>query len=311
MPISSASQWAILGTVVIVALAADLAIFHREAHEVKLREALLESAGWIGLALAFNAWIYFSRGQGAGLDFLTAYVLEKSMSADNILVFILIFASLGVPAKSQHTVLFYGVAGALAMRGLFVWGGIALLQRFHAVLFVFGAILLIAGLRMLFARPGVTRQGPNLIVQIARRIAPVADHFDGEKLWVRENGRAKMTALFVALIAVEAMDLIFAVDSVPAVLAITRDPFIAYSSNAFAILGLRALYFALSGALARLRYLHQGLAVILIFVACKMLASDRLPISSGLSLGIIGGILALTVAASLGTRERTQPPRPA
>jgi tellurite resistance protein TerC len=308
MPISSASQWAILGTVVIVALAADLAIFHREAHEVKLREALLESAGWIGLALAFNAWIYFSRGQGAGLDFLTAYVLEKSMSADNILVFIMIFASLGVPPKSQHTVLFYGVAGALVMRGLFVWGGIALLQRFHAVLFVFGAILLIAGLRMLFARPGVTRQGPNLIVRMARRIVPVADHFESEKLWVRENGRAKMTALFVALIAVEAMDLIFAVDSVPAVLAITRDPFIAYSSNAFAILGLRALYFALSGALARLRYLHQGLAVILIFVAGKMLASDRLPISSGLSLGIIAGILALTVAASLGpwsgTRDR-------
>lgn len=306
MPISSASQWAILGTVVIVALAADLAIFHREAHEVKLGEALLESAGWIGLALAFNAWIYFSRGHAAGLDFLTAYVVEKSMSADNILVFILIFASLGVPAKSQHTVLFYGVAGALVMRGLFVWGGIALLQRFHAVLFVFGAILLIAGLRMFFARPGVTRQGPNLIVQMARRIVPLADHFESEKLWVRENGNTKMTALFVALIAVEAMDLIFAVDSVPAVLAITRDPFIAYSSNAFAILGLRALYFALSGALARLRYLHQGLAVILIFVAGKMLASDRLPISSGLSLGIIGGILALTVTASLGPWDRSR-----
>ena len=311
MPISSASQWAILGTVVIAALAADLAIFHREAHEVKLREALLESAGWIGLALAFNAWIYFSRGHAAGLDFLTAYVLEKLMSADNILVFILIFASLAVPAKSQHTVLFYGVAGALVMRGLFVWGGIALSQRFHAVLFVFGAILLIAGLRMLLARPGVTRQGPNLIVQMARRIAPVADHFEGEKLWVREKGNAKMTALFVALIAVEAMDLIFAVDSVPAVLAITRDPFIAYSSNAFAILGLRALYFALSGALARLRYLHQGLAVILIFVAGKMLASDRLPISSGLSLGIIGGILALTVAASLSPWRRTREQGPA
>src|ERR1700690_649507 len=230
MPISSASQWAILGTVVIVALAADLAIFHREAHEVKLREALLESAGWIGLALAFNAWIYFSRGQGAGLDFLTAYVLEKSMSADNILVFILIFASLGVPAKSQHTVLFYGGAGALVMRGLFVWGGIALLQRFHAVLFVFGAILLVTGMRMLFARKRVVRPESNWLVRIARRVVPVATHYEGDNLWVRENGIRKATGLFLALVAVEAMDIVFAVDSVPAVLAITRDSFIAYSS---------------------------------------------------------------------------------
>jgi tellurite resistance protein TerC len=306
MLISSASQWAILGSVVVAALAADLVIFHREAHEVKLKEALLESAGWIGLALAFNAWIYFSRGQEAGLEFLTAYVLEKSMSVDNILVFILIFSSLGVPAKSQHTVLFYGVAGALVMRGLFVWGGIALLQKFHAVLFIFGAILLITGMRMLSSRQGAAEAGPNLIVRMARRAVPVADGYEGERLWVRESGRAKVTALFVALIAVEGMDLIFAVDSVPAVLAITRDPFIAYSSNAFAILGLRALYFALSRSLARLRYLRQGLAIILLFVAVKMLASERLPISSDLSLGIIGGILTLAVAASLGPWGRAR-----
>jgi len=304
MHISSPSQWVILAIVVIAALVADLLIFHRESHEVTLKEALLESAGWVGLSLAFNVWIYFSRGQEAGLQFLAAYVLEKSMSADNILVFILIFASLGIPARSQHKVLFYGVAGALVMRGVFVLAGIELLQRFHAVLFVFGGILLITGARMLLPDRRTARIENNWLVRITRWIVPVADHYQGDKLWLAENGRRKATTLFVALVAVEAMDILFAVDSVPAVLAITRDPFIAYSSNAFAILGLRALYFALSGALAKLRYLHQGLAVILLFVAGKMFATDRVHISSGLSLGIISGILLLTVAASVAPWKR-------
>ena len=299
MPISLGYQWAILGIVVVTALAADLVIFHREAHEVTLKEALVESGCWIGLALAFNVWIYLSRGQEAGLQFLTSYVLEKSMSADNILVFILIFSSLGVPAKSQHTVLFYGVVGALVMRGLFILAGIALLQRFHAVLFLFGAILLVTGVRMLFARKRVVRPESNWLVRIAQQVVPVATHYEGDNLWVKENGIRKATGLFLALVSVEAMDIVFAVDSVPAVLAITRDSFIAYSSNAFAILGLRALYFALAGALARLRYLHQGLAVVLLFVAGKMFAADRVNISSGVSLGIIGGILLVTVMASV------------
>jgi tellurite resistance protein TerC len=306
MNISSPSQWVILAIVVVAALVADLLIFHRESHEVTLKEALLESAGWVGLSLAFNVWVYFSRGQEAGLQFLTAYVLEKSMSADNILVFILIFASLGVPARSQHKVLFYGVAGALVMRGVFVLAGIELLQRFHAVLFVFGGILLVTGARMLLPDRRTARVESNWLVRITRRIVPVADHYEGDKLWLTENGRRKATTLFVALVAVEAMDILFAVDSVPAVLAITRDPFIAYSSNAFAILGLRALYFALSGALAELRYLHQGLAIILLFVAGKMFATDRVHISSGLSLGIISGILLLTVAASVAPWKRTK-----
>ena len=306
MHISSPSQWVILAIVVIAALVADLLIFHRESHEVTLKEALLESAGWVSLSLAFNVWICFSRGQEAGLQFLTAYVLEKSMSADNILVFILIFASLGIPARSQHKVLFYGVAGALVMRGVFVLAGIGLLQRFHAVLFVFGGILLVTGARMLLPNRRTTRLESNWLVRITRWIVPVANRYQGDQLWLTENGRRKATTLFAALVAVEAMDILFAVDSVPAVLAITRDPFIAYSSNAFAILGLRALYFALSGALAKLRYLHQGLAVILLFVAGKMFATDRVHISSGLSLGIIGGILLLTVAASVAPWKRTK-----
>jgi tellurite resistance protein TerC len=306
MDISSPSQWVILAIVVIAALVADLLIFHREPHEVTLKEALLESAGWVSLSLAFNVWICFSRGQEAGLQFLTAYVLEKSMSADNILVFILIFASLSVPTRSQHKVLFYGVAGALVMRGVFVLAGVELLQKFHAVLFVFGGILLLTGARMLLPDRRTARIESNWLVRITRRIVPVADavHDRGDQFWLTENGRRKATTLFVALVAVEAMDIIFAVDSVPAVLAITRDPFIAYSSNAFAILGLRALYFALSGALARLRYLHQGLAIILLFVAGKMFATGRVHISSGMSLGIIGGILLLTVAASVAPWKR-------
>ncbi len=305
MPSNSIQQWAILGIVVIAALLADLAIFHRKAREVKLKEALVESAGWIGLAVAFNAWVYVSRGQEAGLQFLTAYLVEKSLSLDNILVFILIFSSLGVPARLHHKVLFYGVGGALAMRGLFVLAGIELLQKFHFVLFLFGAILLFTGVRMLLAGERAVQPESNWLVRLTRRVVPVADHYEGDKLWIKHDGRQKATALFLALIAVEAMDLIFAVDSVPAVLAITRDPFIAYSSNAFAILGLRALYFALSGALKRLRFLHQGLAVILLFVAGKMLTSDWLHISSGLSLGIIGGILLATVVASVALGEGT------
>jgi tellurite resistance protein TerC len=304
MPISPAFQWIVLAVVVVAALAADLVIFHREAHEVKIKEALAESAGWIGLSLAFNAWIYFSRGREPAVQFLTAYVLEKSMSADNILVITLIFASLGVSAKSQHKVLFYGVAGALLMRGVFVFAGIALLQKFHFVLFIFGAILLVTGVRMLFAGEQDERREGNWILRVTRRIVPVAHRNEGEEFWIREDGKRKATTLFVALLAVEAMDLIFAVDSVPAVLAITRDSFIAYSSNAFAILGLRALYFALSGALGRLRYLHRGLAAILIFVAVKMIAADRLPISSALSLAIIAGILLLTIAVSLFPRAQ-------
>jgi tellurite resistance protein TerC len=229
---------------------------------------------------------------------LTAYVVEKSLSFDNIFVFILIFSSLGVPARSQHKVLFYGVAGALVLRGVFVLAGVELLQRFHSVLYVFGAILLITGVRMLLPGRRAVRPERNWLVQLARVVLPVVGRYEDDRLVVKDDGQWKATSLFVALVAVEAMDIIFAVDSVPAVLAITREPFIAYSSNAFAILGLRALYFALSGALTRLRYLHRGLAFILLFVAAKMIAGDRLHLSTGASLGVVGGIIILMVVAS-------------
>ncbi len=295
----SVYQWAILGIVLAGALAADLLVFHRDAHEIRFREAIVESGCWIALALAFCAWVYFSRGHEAGLQFLTAYVVEKSLSFDNIFVFILIFSSLRVPARSQHKVLFYGVAGALVLRVLFVLAGVELLQRFHAVLYVFGAILLIAGVRMLLPGRRLMRPERNWLVRFAPMVVPVVARYEDDRLVVKHDGEWKATSLFVALVAVEAMDIIFAVDSVPAVLAITREAFIAYSSNAFAILGLRALYFALSGALTRLRYLRLGLAFILLFVAAKMIAGDRLHLSTGASLGVVGGIIVLMVVASI------------
>ena len=299
MPSASLYHWVIFAIVVAAALAVDLLVFHRKEHVIGLKEAALETAGWIGLALVFNGWIYYTRGHEAGLQFLTAYVVEESLSIDNIFVFILIFSSLRVPARLQHRVLFYGVAGALLMRGLFVWAGVELLRRFHSVMYLFAAILLVTAVHMLW--PGKREMHPdrNWLVRLARLVFPVADRYEENKFFLKEDGRRKATTLFVALLAIEAMDIVFAADSVPAVLAISKDTFVAYASNAFAILGLRALFFAVSAALTKLRYLHQGLAVILFFVAAKMIAGERFAISTGLSLGVVAGVLLLTVAASL------------
>ena len=292
-------MWVSFGVAAASAMAIDLGVLHRKAHRISLKEALAESAGWIGLALAFNIWIYISMGHQAGLEFLTSYVVEKSLSIDNIFVFLLIFQGLAVPARSQHKVLFYGIAGALVMRAIFVFAGVALLSRFHLALYVFGAILLLTAARMLV--PGGHKLQPerNWLVRIARRIVAVTPEFKGERFFVRTDGAWKATPLLLALIAVEATDIVFAVDSVPAVLAITRDTFIAYSSNVFAILGLRALYFALADLLPRFRFLRPGLAVILLFTGVKMLASQRIDIPTGVSLGVIIGIMALMIAASV------------
>ena len=302
MPTTPVHVWAIFGVVIAAALLADLAVFHRKSHEIRLKEALLESTAWIALALAFNAWIYLSRGQEAALQFFTGYVVEKSMSIDNIFVFILIFDALRVPSRSQHKVLYYGVGGALVLRVIFVLAGVELLAKFHAILYLFGAILLVTGVRMLLPGSRKIRPERNWLVRLARWIVPVTDDYTAGAFWLKQNNQWSATPLFVALVAVEAMDIIFAVDSVPAVLAITRDSFIAFSSNAFAILGLRALYFALAGVLPRLRYLHQGLAAIVIFIALKMFANDRLQIPTAYSLGVIGVIITVTVVASIASR---------
>jgi tellurite resistance protein TerC len=251
------------------------------------------------VSLLFNLWLYYSQGPQAGVEFLTGYLVEKSLSVDNIFVFLLIFQSFHVPAQSQHKVLFLGVLGALVMRAAFVLAGVELLQSFHAVLYFFGALLLLTGLKMFLPRQRVLQPDRNPLVRMARRTIPVSDQFDGERFFVKQAGKWIATPLLLALVAVEAMDIIFAVDSVPAVLAITRNAFIVYSSNVFAILGLRALYFALADLLPRVRFLHQGLAGILVFVGAKMTLSEWLPVSAPISLLVIVGILAVTVAASL------------
>ena len=300
--------WIIFLVTMVVALVLDLGVFHRKSHTVSLKEALLESLAWISVSLLFNVWIYFSQGPQAGLEFLTGYLVEKSLSVDNIFVFLIIFQSFKVPAKSQHKVLFYGVVGALIMRAIFVLAGVELLQYFHSVIYVFGAILLITGLRMFFPGQRTTKPDQNWLVRAARRFVSVTDDHEGQSFFVKRAGKWNATPLLMALIAVEAMDIIFAVDSVPAVLAITRNTFIVYSSNAFAILGLRALYFALAGILPKFRFLHQGLAVILFFVGGKMVLSEWVPISAILSLAIIAGILGATVAASLLFPNRNDHP---
>jgi len=291
--------------VVAVALAVDLGVFHREAHRITWKLALAESAGWIALALGFNLWLYSSRGPQVGLEFLTSYLVEKSLSVDNIFVFILIFKAFRVPAVSHHKVLYYGVVGALVLRAAFVLAGIELLQYFHPVLFLFGAILLITGARMMLPAKRVIRPDRNWLVRATRRFVPVLADYEGEKFLVKRGEKWNATPLFLALIAVEAMDIIFALDSVPAVLAITRDPFIVYSSNAFAILGLRSLYFALADILPRFRFLHQGLAIVLILVGGKMLVSDWWPIPASVSLVVIAGVLATTVLTSIAFSQKS------
>lgn len=291
--------WALFGIVVIAALIVDLGVFHRKSHRITLKLALAESAAWIGLALGFNLWVYHARGSQAGLEFLTGYLVEKSLSVDNIFIFILIFQSFRVPARSHHKVLYCGVVGALVLRAAFVLAGVELLRSFHPVLFVFGAILLFTGFRMMLPGERVIRPERNWLVRLARRFVPVLTEYEGDRFLVKRDGEWNATPLFLALVAVEAMDIIFAIDSVPAVLAITQDTFIVYSSNAFAILGLRALYFALADILPRFRFLHQGLAAILIFVGGKMLLTDRWPIPTSVSLGVIAGVLVMTILASM------------
>jgi tellurite resistance protein TerC len=295
---TSILTWLLFGAVILALLFVDLFVVHRKPHVVKLREALLVSGGWIAISLLFNVWIYFSRGRTAGLDFLTAYFVEKSLSIDNIFLFIVIFRAFQIKAAAQHRVLYYGVLGALVLRAAFVLGGVALLDRFHFLEYVFGGFLILVAARMIFETVDIEDAKPNWQVRMARKWLRVAPEDAGTKMIVHRSGKWFATPLLLALIAVELSDIIFAVDSVPAVLAITRDPFIAYSSNAFAILGLRSLYFALAHILPRFRYIHQGLAVVLAFVGTKMLLSDKFTIPNGISLAVICGILAIAALTS-------------
>lgn len=291
--------WVGFSLLLLCFLGLDLAVFHRRNHRVELKEALLETAAWIAAALAFNACVYVWLGRATAVEFLTGYLVEKALSVDNIFVILIIFQTFRIPPHLQHRVLYYGVLGALVMRGIFVAAGVKLLEAFHPVLYVFGAILLAAGIRMIFSQRNSSRVESNWMVKITGKFLPSSEEFDGERFLVRRGRKWVATPLFLGLITVEAADLFFAVDSVPAVLAITRNAFIVFSSNAFAILGMRALYFALAGLLPRFRFLHQGLALLLIFVGVKMIVSQRVAIPDMASLGIVAGILGATVIASM------------
>jgi tellurite resistance protein TerC len=280
-------------------LALDLGVFHRKSHTVKLKEALAWSAVWIALALIFNAGVYHWMGKAKALEFLTGYVIEKSLSVDNIFVFIMLFAYFRVPAEYQHKVLFWGILGALVMRAIFIALGVALIQKFEWIIFVFGAVLIYSGYKMAVEKDKEVHPEQNPILKLFRKAFPVTKDFEGNKFWVRRATGLLATPLMVVLVVVETTDVVFAVDSIPAVLAITHDPFIVYTSNVFAILGLRALYFALAGVMNIFHYLHYGLSLILIFVGVKMIVSHWYKLHIGIALGVVAGILVVSVAASL------------
>jgi tellurite resistance protein TerC len=280
-------------------LALDLGVFHRRAHVVSIREAAIWSAFWIVLSLLFNAGLYFAWGREPGLEFLTGYVLEKSLSMDNVFVFAVIFAYMGVPALAQHKVLFWGILGALVMRGIFIMAGAALIARFHWVLYLFGVFVLVTGVRLLRQGHEEVHPEKNPVLRLARKYLPVTTGYEGSRFFVRQAGRWMATPLLMVLLVVETTDVVFATDSIPAIFAVTIDPFIVYTSNIFAILGLRALYFVLAGAIRRFRYLRPGLSLVLIFVGVKMLAADFYKIPIHISLGIISVILLAAILASL------------
>ena len=293
---------------VLAMLALDLGVFHRKAHAVKPREAAIWVAVWVALALIFAAGLWRFENSRAALTFLTGYVIEESLSVDNLFVIVVIFSYFKVPAICQHRVLFYGILGALLMRGMFIGLGAFLLSRFEWILYVFGAMLLVTGVRMLFKHDEEFDAEHNKIVSITRRLIPISDDYHGKHFFVVENGRRMATPLLLVLVLVEFTDLIFAVDSIPAIFGITRDPFLVFTSNIFAILGLRSMYFLLAAAVEKFYLLKYGLALILGFIGVKMLIEPWVHIDILPSLGAVLGTLFLAIAASLRWPEPEEGP---
>jgi tellurite resistance protein TerC len=293
------TAWAIFGGLIVFALALDLFVFHRRSHAMSLREALFGSAAWISLALLFNFGVYTFNGPKAGMEFLTGYLIELSLSVDNLFVFLLLFRYFAVPSAYQHKVLFWGIIGAVLMRLAFILAGVSLLERFHWAIYVFGGILIVSGLRMLRSDDTQIHPEKNPVLRLSRRLLPITNDYRGSAFLVKEAAKWSATPLMLVLIMVETTDLIFAVDSIPAVLAITNDPYIVFTSNIFAVLGLRALFFSLAGVMQLFHYLHYGLAAILVFVGLKMVLSDLFHLPTTLALGVVLGILVVCVVASL------------
>lgn len=298
---SIGSPTLVIGFVVFVLamLGLDLGVFHRKQREVSFREASIWSSVWIALALAFNVGVYFWFGAQTGLEFFTGYVIEKALSVDNLFVFVAIFSYFGISPSYQHRVLFWGIIGALVMRALFIVVGGAMLSHFHWTMYLFGGLLLLTGVKLLRQKDSEVAVDQTLAVRTLRRLFPVTERHHGARFFVKEHGRLFITPLFLALVTIEVSDLVFAVDSIPAIFAITSDPFIVFTSNIFAILGLRSLYFLLAGMLGRFKYLKVGLAGVLAFVGAKMLISGMVKIPVLISLGVIGCLLMVSVLFSI------------
>lgn len=291
--------WGLFNLFIIIMLMVDLLVFNRKPHEISIRESLTWTGIWIALAVAFGIGIYQFMDPQSSLDYFTGYLIEKSLSVDNIFVFLLIFTYFGVSTKYQHKVLFWGIIGALVFRLLFIFLGVALIERFHWLIYVFGAFLIFTGIKLALEKDKKIEPEKNPVLRIIRRFVPITREFHGEHFFVKMRNRWVATPMFVVLVVVETTDVIFALDSIPAIMAITRDEFIIYSANAFAILGLRALYFALSGVMKLFHYLHYGLAVILVYVGIKMIIEPFFHIDTIYSLIIIAAVLSGSVLLSI------------
>ena len=291
--------WIFFILFILLMLAIDLGVFHRKAHSVSFKESLLWTMVWVGLAMIFNVLVYFWKGPNSALEFLTGYLIELSLSVDNLFVFILIFGYFQVAPQYQHRILFWGIIGALILRVIFIFAGAALLAKFHWMIYLFGGILIVSGYKMFFQKDKKIDPDKNPVFRLFKKFFPVTDQAHGSKFFIKQNNKWFATPLFLVLLIVETTDVVFAVDSVPAILAITTDTFIVFTSNAFAILGLRSLYFALAGIINVFRYLHFGLAAILIFIGLKMVLADVYKLPIEVALISVVGILITSIVASL------------
>lgn len=297
--------WIGFNLFVLALLAIDLGVFHRKAHSVSIKEATAWSIVWVSLAMIFNLGIYFTWGEEKALEFFTGYVIEKSLSVDNLFVFLMIFQYFSTPAEYQHRVLFWGILGALILRAIFIAAGSALLTQFHWMIYVFGAFLVFTGIKMFLQGDEKLEPNRNPVVRLFERWVPMTREYHGQRFMIRTNGQTRATLLLLVLIVIETTDVIFAVDSIPAIFAVTQDSFIVYTSNVFAILGLRALYFMLAGVMQMFVYLKFGLSLVLCFVGAKMLLSDIYKIPIGASLAVIGTVLLLSIVASWWSQRKS------
>jgi tellurite resistance protein TerC len=295
----SAAWWVGFNLFVLFMLALDLGVFNKHEHEVSLKEAALWTTVWVSLAFAFNLFLFVEIGKTRALEFTTGYLIELSLSVDNIFVFLVILKFFSVPNRTRHRVLFWGVLGALVMRAIMIFAGVLLLRRFHWLIYVFGAFLIYTGIKMFKHTEGEIHPERNPVLNFVRKFVRITKEYHGSKFFIAEAGRNVATPLLAVLIMIETTDVVFALDSIPAIFAITRDPLIVYTSNIFAILGLRSMFFLLQGVMTRFVYLHYGLAVVLMFVGAKMVAADLFPIPINLSLVVVGVVLLVSIVASL------------